>query len=481
MSNVTIGIGLQYGDEGKGKIFDKVVNADVWARFNAGSNAGHGLEIDGHLFTTHGLPCGVFRDAELYIGSGCVLNSTKVIAEINEANELIAKLQRDHPELKNLESRLFISPHASLVKPHSIVLDKLTGGDIGTTGNGIGHTYADQALRTRSGRTVNIKFGEFLSKPEFYRKQLLEEFMSTPLHLTEKIDNLHVIDEFYENTLKLKDFICNDPNLLDDRISQGKSVFMEGANSIMLDVIKGYVPYVTGSRTLAGAAYSGGDLPPRHKAKVIGVAKAIQSRVGHGPMIGEYGGALSEEYCMKDEGRAHQKAFEKANFNPEELLKSGDDFKIGQAIRIITKEYGASTGRPRRLGILDLVMLRESCRANSVEELYITKVDCLELFSRTHLPGIPVIVGYNIDGEIKHHLPFTLHETLRAKPIVEYISHIRDKNLSNIRHFKDLPKSVCVLIHYIEEFTKTRIAGIGVGPGRDDFVPIPTRVNSIFS
>jgi adenylosuccinate synthase len=481
MSNVTIGIGLQYGDEGKGKIFDKVVNADVWFRFNAGSNAGHGLKIGNHDFVTHALPCGVFRKASLYIGSGCVLNPNKIVAEISEANALISVLKEEGIELESLEKRLKISPYASLVKPHSILLDKLTGGEIGTTGNGIGHTYADQALRMSNGNLANIKFAEFLTNPEKFRDQLWKEFVNVQGLSGAKSETDRLIDDFVDNTIKLGNYLCDNPNFLEDQINEGKSAFGEGANSYKLDVIKGDGPFCTSSRTLAGAAYSGGDLPPRHKAKVIGVAKAIQSRVGSGPMIGEYGGRASEEYCMKDEGRAHQKAFEKANFNPEELLKSGDDFKIGQAIRIITKEYGASTGRPRRLGILDLVLLRESCRANSVEELYITKVDCLELFSRTHLPGIPVIVGYNIDEEIKHHLPFTLHDTLRAKPIVEYIPHIRDKNLSNIRHFKDLPKSVCVLIHYIEEFTKTRIAGIGVGPGRDDFVPIPTRVNSIFS
>jgi adenylosuccinate synthase len=459
----SVGVGLQYGDEGKIKIFDKVFeNADVWVRFNGGPNAGHNLESGDVHIVTHGIPSGIFHQHSLlYIGSGSIINPDKINLEIREILDLGV----------SLEDRLSISSNVSLIQPHHILLDGLKGKEVGTTGNGIGPCYADQAQRQLGSRLKNIRLGDYLANSSKMLSHVEENLQDViEKHKLSEIKQKPLIKKFAQETNKLSRYLCEDPLFLEKLIHNGKNIFFEGANAVMLDVIKGDVPYVTSSRTLAAAAYTGGDLSVKYHDKTIGVAKAIMSRVGNGPFIAEFGGGRSETHCKAGGGYKFIKSEEDKLYDAKELLKSDDPFHIGIGLRMLGKEYGATTKRPRRIGMLDLVMLRQNCLINGVDEIYINKFDCLNQYSRSSLPGIPLVVAYELDGQKINHMPSTVSESRRATPIVEQAEHIKE-DISSIREYQNLPRQVKKLIERIEHEIKTPIHGIGVGPKRSEYIP----------
>ena len=457
-------IGLQYGDEGKVKVLDKLLGStDITARFNGGANAGHTLNVGGKTIINHQIPSGIFYDNMLlYIGSGCVVNPKITNGEISHIKD----------NGINIEKRLFIAANTPLVQPHHLILDKIHGKDIGTTNNGIGPAYADIAVRAHGSNLKNMQLGTYINNP---RKGVeivlnnLEEVIGT-YHL-KGLDALQLACEFDEEVKKLGLYCCKDPLFLEKLVQDGKNVFFEGANSVMLDAVCGIVPYVTSSRTLAGAAYVGGDLSLRYHEKTIGVAKAIMSRVGNGPFISEFGGSATEAYCAEDGGYAHIKEWESMMYNRDELLRSNDPLDIGVALRMFGNEYGATTKRPRRLGMLDLVMLKQNCMLNAVDELYINKIDCLSDFSKTHLEGIPLVTAYELDGKTIDYIPTSIEECRRAKPVIEYMPAFSE-DISGIREYNNLPPPAQSLIKKIEEKIETKIAGIGVGPEREQFIKI---------
>lgn len=457
-----VGVGLQYGDEGKIKVFDKVAaEFDLWARFNGGANSGHHLRVGDFHIVTHSVPSFFTRDGVLgYSGSGELINPLKVNAELAEiASHGIT-----------LEERYFISSKCSLVQPHHTLLDGIKGKEVGTTGNGIGPAYADQASRQLGTRLKNVRFGDYLTnQQECYEhvKANLEELIET--HNLEGINVNEVVQEFDRSTKELEKYHCQDPLFLEKLIQQGKNIFFEGGNAVMLDVITGDVPYVTSSRTIAAAAYTGGDLSVRHHAKTIGVAKAVMSRVGNGPFIAEFGGERSEEYCKAGGGYKYVREVEQKLYSPQELLKSDDPFEIGIGLRMLGFEYGATTKRPRRIGMLDLVMLRQNCVMNGVDELYINKFDCLREYSHTSMPGIPLVTAYELDGENIDYIPTTVEQARKARPVVEYIPAFSE-DISGVKEAKDLPKEVRQLAERIESEVGTPLHGIGVGPEREQFV-----------
>lgn len=457
-------VGVQYGDEGKARVIDNIAHEyDIIARFNGGPNAGHTLEVGSKRIALHQVPSGVFHpNMFLYVGSGCVLNLEKLLVEIQEIkeNNLV------------LDDRFCISNQVTVIQPHHILLDKIMGKAIGTTVNGIGPAYADRALRSDGTYLRNLRLGDILDSPDLARETIIGNYLQTiDLHgiPEENIPIQQEAEKILAAADTLQKAICRNPLFLDDLVRGGKNVLFEGAQASMLDVTKGTVPYVTSSHTIAGSAYVGGDLSPQHHRKTIGVAKAIMSRVGNGPFVSELGGRRSEVYCAADEGKKYTKQVELSMYSVGELLQSGDMLEIGIALRMLGDEYGATTKRPRRIGMLDLVSLAQHCRINGVNQLYLNKVDCLTDFARTSLKGIPMVTAYFLDGQEIRYVPGTSKGNRNAQPVVKYYPHI-ESDLSGVRNYSSLPREVQELVTVIEQFAGCKIAGIGVGPERKQFV-----------
>lgn len=456
-------IGLQYGDEGKARVIDVIAkDYDIIARFNGGPNAGHTIEANDKQIVLHQIPSGIFYPEKiLYVGSGCVVNLEKLVAEIEDVKKIGI----------NLEDRLYFSDQATIIQPHHIILDDLWGKGIGTTKNGIGPAYADKAIRMIENRLLNIRLGDLCDDPKYFldliEKNLihtLSEYKIMNVNEKEEIKKLSVAFE------KIIPYVQRDTLFLQKLVEKGKKVLFEGAQSIMLDITKGAIPYVTSSNTITGSAYVGGDLSPTFHRKTIGVGKMIMSRVGNGPFISEFG-EESEKYCMEDEGKKYNKDVEK-KLNMDELLSSNDLFKIGIAFRILGNEYGASTGRPRRTGMLDLVQLSFAIKSNGVNEIFLNKCDMLQIFSQTKLTGIPIVDSYKLDGENIDYVPGSNKRYRSTKPAISYKENFSEI-LTNLRKYQDLPKSVKKLLTEIEEFTNCKIIGIGVGPKREEYIKLP--------
>ena len=461
----TVLIGLQFGDEGKARVMDTMLKKfDVVARFNGGPNAGHTLKVGNVKIALHQVPSGIFhKKMKLYIGSGCVLNPIKILEEIKEIKS--HKIE--------IDSRLFISGYVTLIQPHHILFDGIFGKEIGSTKNGIGPAYSDRVLRAKSNEIKNIRLGDYLSSPDRFKEMVKQHLVHLiTKHGIKDVDVEKEMEKFHQSVLEIKKYLCQDPMMIQKLVEQGEHVFFEGAQSIMLDVVTGMTPFVTSSSTVAAAAYVGGDLPNKYHHKTIGVAKAITSRVGHGPFVSELGIEKSEDYWSEGGGFAHTYEKECAQWKPEELLVSDDLFHIGIALRMLTGEYGATTTKPRRMGMFDLVMVRQNCRLNGVDELYINKFDCLTLYSKTKLPGIPLVTGYELDGKQIDFMPFSIEETKRVKPVVKYMPFIKE-DISGIREYDKLPAEVKDMIKFIEEIVGTKVCGIGVGAEREQFVKIP--------
>ncbi len=451
-------IGLQYGDEGKAKVIDLIAkNYHIIARFNGGANAGHTIETEKFRVALHQIPSGIFyKDKILYIGSGCVVDISKMIEEIGMVEKLGI----------SLKNRLYISDQTSIVQPHHVLVDIHTAGKIGTTKNGIGPAYADKAMRMVNGRHVNIKLGELIDNPALFdhiKKNLerkIEKHNATGYEVTKIIDTLK------KDLKNLMPYVQRDTLFLQKLVDGGKNVLFEGAQSIMLDITKGLVPYVTSSSTVAGAAFVGGDLPVNYHRKTIGVAKAIMSRVGNGPFVSEFGGKKSEEYC-KDP--THNKNYEKQNYDTYKMLASDNQFDVGVALRILGNEYGTVTKRPRRIGMMDLVQLAFAVKTNGVDEIFLTKCDLLVDFIKTKSKKIPVVSEYILNSKTIDYVPGsnTLYAKVKVKT-TDFESFTED--LSKITLWGKLPKQLLTLLGAIEEKTGCGFLGIGVGSKRKQFI-----------
>ena len=439
-------VGLQYGDEGKAKVIDALAPTyDIVARFNGGVNAGHTIVTDKGKLALRQIPSAVeYKNSTLYIGSGCVVSPSSLVEEIANINRVGI----------SIEGRFFISPHASMVMPHHVLLDRMHGDHLGTTGNGIGPAYADRAFRMKLGVLTNIRMHMAVDSKA-------EVLSLAKAHLAElgKLTDAHsqLADELLVGLERSLDviapFVASSADFLSSRVQKGATVLFEGAQSFMLDVVNGDVPYVTSSLTRAAAAYSGGDVPPCYHRRAFGVAKAIMSRVGLGPFPSELGGKESDTYCAKDAGKAHTRDFEQKNFDPKQLIAEDSPFKVGQALRMLTGEYGTGSGRPRRVGMLDIPQLKGAVDANGIDQLFITKCDCLREFANTKNKTIPVVVAYSNDGQ----------------PVIKEYSAF-DQDLSQVKSFDALPASLKEIIADVEKVTGTQVMGIGNGPHRDNLI-----------
>jgi adenylosuccinate synthase len=411
-------LGLQWGDEGKGKIVDVLTsNYDIIARFQGGPNAGHTLEFDGIKHVLHTIPSGIFHEKKLnIIGNGVVIDPVIFKNEIEKLKELNV----------DLKEKLIISRKAHLILPTHRLIDQaseLSKGKkkIGSTLKGIGPTYMDKTGRN------GLRVGDL--EIEGWNEKF-ENLISKHLNL---INNFNVEIDFDIEELK-KEFLSSidymneimfidSENYFHNSIEKGRKILAEGAQGSLLDIDFGTYPYVTSSNTTSAGACTGLGVPPNKIGDVFGIFKAYTTRVGSGPF-------------------------------PTELFD-----EIGQRMAKIGNEFGATTGRPRRCGWLDLVSLKHSINVNGVTELIMMKGDVL-----SGIEKIKICTSYKYQGSVVNHLPFSLSDS-SLEPVYEELDGWNE-DICKITDFDDLPLNFKNYINYLEEKLKLKIKIISVGPDR---------------
>jgi len=405
-------IGLQWGDEGKGKVVDYLAkNFDIDARFQGGTNAGHTVRHEGEEVIFHQIPCGVLNKGVVgIVGAGCVFDPEIFFNELSNLKNLDPKIGE----------RIKLSKYAHLIMPYHILIDKIreeTKQGLGTTKKGIGTTYEDKYAR------VGVRIGD-LFNPEFFKEKIRANISRKNLILmeiyhAEPLSDSEIFDKFMDYAKKLKPMVIDDTAYLDNAVKKGESIIFEGAQGTLLDIDFGTYPYVTSSHTISGGIGIGLGLAPFAVEKVLGVAKAYTTRVGFGPFPTE----STEEF--------------------------------GEHLRKIGKEYGATTGRPRRCGFFDASVVKYAARLNGVKEIVLTKFDILSSFDK-----LKIAVGYNNASEFD---PFIAD---KLKPSYEEIPGFK-KDISKIREFNRLPDQAKEYVKLIEHYTGLKIKYISVGPERD--------------
>ncbi|MEJ5350619.1 MAG: adenylosuccinate synthase [Melioribacteraceae bacterium] len=421
--SVTIVVGSQWGDEGKGKIVDILSERyDIVVRYQGGANAGHTVQIGDKQYILHLIPSGILRENVIcVIGNGVVIDPKALLEEIEllENNGI------------SIKGRLFISHNAHLIMPYHKLLDSISesgAARIGTTGRGIGPCYIDKYARK------GIKIVDLLDKTVLEEKIKfnLEEKnnLLKKVYNHEELDVNEIIKEYLEFDKKIDQYITDVPTYLNNAISEGKSILLEGAQGTLLDVDFGTYPYVTSSNPTSGGACTGTGIPPTKIMSVIGIVKAYTTRVGLGPFPTE----LTDE-----EG--------------EQLRKAG-------------AEYGATTGRPRRCGWFDAFLLNYSRMINGIERAAITKLDVL-----SYLDEIKVCVGYEINGKKLKTFPTDVNQLMKVKPIYETLPGWK-KNISNIKYYDELPSEAKDYLSFISEQSGFEISIISVGPSRQQTIEL---------
>ncbi len=424
MANIVI-VGTQWGDEGKGKIVDLLAEtADMVVRFQGGNNAGHTMVVGGEQFICHLIPSGILQQKTCVIGNGVVVDPAVLLAEMDAL---------DSRGIDVGSHRLLICEKAHLIMPYHRSVDhareKFKGDKkIGTTGRGIGPAYEDKATR-RGIRFVDLldpevfneKVNTILDEKNFYLKNYLS---------AETLDPKQIIVQYQDYARRLAPHITNISVVIDTAIKNNQQVMFEGAQGTHLDIDHGTYPFVTSSNTVAGNACSGAGIGPKQINDVIGIVKAYTTRVGQGPF-------------------------------PSELF---DD--IGDRIQEKGAEFGATTGRRRRCGWLDIVLLRNAVRLNGLTGLAITKLDVLD-----GLESVKICTGYDYNGKQMLDFPASLKVLGDCQPIYETLPGWSE-NLSGIRRFEDLPENVESYLNRIETLIQTPIDIISVGPDRDQTIVI---------
>ena len=418
MSSVVV-VGTQWGDEGKGKITDFLSeNAEVIARYQGGDNAGHTIVIEGTKYKLHLIPSGIFYPEKIsVIGNGVVVNPKSLVKELAYLHD--AGITTDN---------LRISDRAHVILPYHIKLDQLqedAKGDnkIGTTIKGIGPAYMDKAAR------VGIRIADLLDKEIFAERlktnleQKNREF--TKMYEVDPIDFQDIFEEYYDYGQQIKKYVTDTSVILNDALDAGKRVLFEGAQGVMLDIDQGTYPYVTSSNPVAGGVTIGSGVGPSKISKVVGVCKAYTSRVGDGPF-------------------------------PTEL-----NDEIGHQIREVGHEYGTTTGRPRRVGWFDSVVMRHSRRVSGLTNLSLNSIDVL-----TGLDEVKICVAYDLDGERIDYYPASLETLQRCTPIYETLPGWSE-DITGVRHLDDLPETAKNYVRRVSELVGVKISTFSVGPGRD--------------
>ncbi len=415
--SVTVLVGSQWGDEGKGKIVDILSEKfDIVTRYQGGANAGHTVTIGDKQFILHLIPSGILReDVVCVIGNGVVIDPTALLEEI----DLLAR------NGIKVDGRLFISHNAHLIMPYHKLLDSISeSGDnkIGTTGRGIGPCYIDKYARK------GIKIVDLLDRKvleEKIRENLKEKNnLLTKVYAHDELNVEEIIKQYVEFDKIIDRYITDVSIFLNNSISEGKSVLLEGAQGTLLDVDHGTYPYVTSSSPTSGGACTGTGIPPTKIDSVVGIVKAYTTRVGLGPF-------------------------------PTELTDAE-----GEKLREIGAEYGATTGRPRRCGWYDAFLVHYSAMINGIDSVAITKLDVLSKFDE-----IKVCVGYELKGKTIKSFPTDVERLSAVKPVYEILPGWK-KDISNCLSYSDLPSETKNYLKFISEKSGFKIKIVSVGPKR---------------
>jgi adenylosuccinate synthase len=416
---VIVLVGAQWGDEGKGKATDLLGDRlDYVVKFNGGNNAGHTVVIDGEKYALHLLPSGILTPGVTpVIGNGVVVDLSVLFQEI------------DGLESRGIDtSRLRISANAHVIASYNRSLDKVSerylgARRIGTTGRGIGPTYADKM--NRLGVRIQDLFDSSILRQKVEAALSFKNQVLTKIYNRTAIKPDEVIAELLSYVDRLRPYVGDTALELSEALDAGKVVLCEAGQATLLDVDHGTYPFVTSSNATSGGACTGSGIPPTRIDRVVAVLKAFTSRVGEGPF-------------------------------PTELHD-----KFGDYLREVGHEYGTTTGRPRRIGWLDLVMARYAQRINGVTDFALTKLDNYD-----GLDEIPVCVAYEVNGVRHDEMPVSQTDFHHAVPIYETLPGWKS-DISGCRSFDDLPKDAQHFVEFVERRIGARISIVGVGPGRE--------------
>lgn len=414
-------LGAQWGDEGKGKMTDYLAEgANVVVRYQGGNNAGHTVEVGEKQYKLHLIPSGILHDEKLnVIGNGVVVDPKAFFTEIDYLKEEGVKVT---PE------KLIVSDRAHVIMPYHKVLDKLKEkargkNDIGTTGKGIGPCYTDKFER------CGIRVCDLIDK-EVFKEKLKDNIEMKNKYIVnvlggEPLSFEEIYEEYSNYGEELKPFVKDTSVRVYNEIKEDKTVLFEGAQGMLLDIDYGTYPYVTSSNTTAGGVANGVGIGPNMITNAVGIAKAYTTRVGKGPF-------------------------------PTEL-----EDETGEWIREKGHEYGVTTGRSRRCGWLDIVILKASVRVSGLTSLAVTKIDTL-----AGLEKVKMCVGYKFNDEIIDYFPASLEDLAKCEPIYEEFDGW-DESVANARSYEELHPNARKYLERIEELTDTRISIVSVGPRRD--------------
>ena len=412
-------IGAQWGDEGKGKATDLLgTRVDYVVKFNGGNNAGHTVVVGDQKYALHLLPSGILTPGcTPVIGNGVVVDIEVLFEEI------------DGLEARGVDtSRLKVSANAHVIADYNRSLDKVTerflgSRKIGTTGRGIGPTYADKM--NRIGIRIQDLFDEKILAAKVEGALELKNQLLTKVYNRRAVSVEEIVTQLRSYAERLAPMVCDTGLLLNQALDRGETVLLEAGQATLLDVDHGTYPFVTSSSATAGGACTGSGIPPMRLDQVIGIVKAYTTRVGEGPF-------------------------------PTEL-----DDEHGEHLRKVGAEYGTTTGRPRRCGWYDAVIARYAARVNGVTDFVLTKLDVL-----TGLEQVPVCVAYDVDGVRHDEMPVNQSDFHHAKPIYEYLPGWWE-DISNARTFDDLPANARAYVRTVEQMSGAKISAVGVGPDRD--------------
>lgn len=418
MSSVVV-VGSQWGDEGKGKITDFLSeNAEVIARYQGGNNAGHTIKFNGVTYKLHLIPSGIFyKDKISVIGNGMVVDPKALIEELSYLHE--RGISTDN---------LRISNRAHVILPYHIRLDEVEEerkgiNKIGTTKKGIGPAYMDKAAR------VGIRIADLLDREVFEEKlsrnleeknRMLERFYETAGFKMEDF-----IDEYYEYGQQIKKYVCDTSVVLNDALDEGRRVLFEGAQGVMLDIDQGTYPFVTSSNPVAGGVTIGSGVGPSKINHVVGVCKSYTTRVGDGPF-------------------------------PTELHD-----EIGDQIREVGREYGTTTGRPRRVGWFDSVVVRHARRVSGLTDLSLNSIDVL-----TGIETVKICVAYRYKGEIMEEFPASLKVLAECEPVYEELPGWTE-DITGAKTLSDLPANARTYVERVSQLTGIPLSIFSVGPDRN--------------
>ncbi len=417
---VTLVVGTQWGDEGKGKVVDYFSkDADFVVRFQGGNNAGHTIKVGEEVYKLHLIPSGVIQGKTGVIGNGVVIDPEVLINEINQLTQ------------RGINPKLLISDRANIIMPYHKILDgaeeqHLGKKKIGTTKRGIGPCYSDKVSR-KGIRAIDLidkkNLSELLDRILPIKQRIIDIY-----NIDKKMDKKEILEQYYNYGKELKKYISKTHIIINESIQKGNNILLEGAQGTMLDVDFGTYPYTTSSHVIAGGSSTGLGMGPRNIDVIVGIVKSYTTRVGEGPL-------------------------------PTELFD-----EIGVYLQKHGHEFGTTTSRPRRCGWLDLVVIKQACMISGITKLAITKLDVLN-----GLKEIKICSHYNLNNKKIDYIPASIEDVKKCKPIYKVLKGWDRINPKSSK-LKDLPIEAQDYLRFIEKEVKVPIAIVSIGPGRTETI-----------